>query len=129
MMDQRKAACLLALSIMVGLLGLLFAPSLAVFWILFFGFGAGGGLILALTFLSLRTVDSIDAAALSGMSQSIGYLLAATGPAMVGYFRDVTGGWEAPLLVCSVLSLVMAIVGLMAGRNIQINVDRAVAAA
>ncbi|WP_276120126.1 MFS transporter [Pararhizobium qamdonense] len=129
MKDQRNAACLLALSIMVGLLGLHFVPKLAVLWILFFGFGAGGGLILALTFLSLRTADATDAASLSGMSQSLGYLLAATGPAMIGFFRDVSGGWGAPLLVCAGFSIVMAVVGLMAGRNIQISVDRGSATA
>ena len=100
MKDQRNAACLLALSIMVGLLGLHFAPTLAVVWILFFGFGAGGGLILALTFLSLRTVDATDAASLSGMSQSLGYLLAATGPAMIGFFRDLRWMGSAAVGLC-----------------------------
>ncbi|MGZ2505960.1 MFS transporter [Rhizobium beringeri] len=124
MKDQRHAACLLSLSIMVGLLGLLLLPAYAVIWILFFGFGAGGGLILALSFLSLRTVDSVDAASLSGLSQAFGYLLAASGPAMVGFLHDISGGWGPPLVLCAILSVVMAAVGLMAGRNRQISVDR-----
>lgn len=124
MSDQRVAACLLGLSIMVGLLGLHFAPTLAVAWILFFGFGAGGGLILALSFLSLRTIDAADAASLSGLSQGVGYLLAATGPTMVGYLHDLTGGWSVPLFLCSAMSVVMAVVGLVAGRKRQIALDR-----
>ncbi len=123
MKDQRHAACLLSLSIMVGLMGLHILPGLAVLWIVFFGFGAGGGLILALSFVSLRTVNATDAAALSGMSQCIGYLLAATGPTLVGSIHDASGGWGAPLYICAVLSVAMAAVGLLAGRNVQVTLD------
>ncbi|WP_026283400.1 MFS transporter [Rhizobium sp. 2MFCol3.1] len=123
MKDQRHAACLLALSIMIGLMGLHILPSLAVLWIVFFGFGAGGGLILALSFVSLRTVNASDAAALSGMSQCIGYLLAATGPTLVGSIHDVSGGWGTPLIVCAALSIAMAVVGLLAGRNVQVTLE------
>ncbi|AHG48871.1 hypothetical protein RLEG12_08005 (plasmid) [Rhizobium leguminosarum bv. trifolii CB782] len=76
----------------------------------------GGGLILALSFLSLITMND---AALSGLCQGVGYLLAATGPIMIGLFQDQTGGWGAPLTLCSVLSDGMALVRLLAGRNQQ----------
>ena len=36
-------------------------------------------------------------AALSGFTQSAGYLLAALGPFGVGALYDATGGWTAPL--------------------------------
>ncbi len=124
MKDQRVAAVALSLSIMVGLLGLHLAPKMAVLWILFFGFGAGGGLILALSFLSLRTLDAIDGAALSGLSQGVGYFLAAIGPTMIGYLHDVSAGWGTPLLICSGLCLIMAIVGAIAGRDRHISMDR-----
>ena len=129
MKDQRVAACLLGLSITVGLLGLHLAPHLAVAWILFFGFGAGGGLILALSFLSLRTIDMADAASLSGLAQGVGYFVAAAGPTMIGYFHDAAGTWGPPLALCAALGVAMAIVGVLAGRNLQITLDRHAGAA
>ena len=119
--DQRVLACMLSLSIVVGLLGLVFAAQWAVLWILFFGFGAGGGLILALAFISLRTTHAEDAAGLSGMAQCLGYSLAAAGPPLIGRLHDLGGNWSLPLGLCAVLGLTMACVGLLAGRNLHIT--------
>ena len=57
--------------------GFWFAPGLAFVWTLVFGFGSGATMILGLTFIGLRASSAHQAAALSGMAQSIGYLLAA----------------------------------------------------
>ena len=46
---------------------------------------------------SLRSPDPGHAAALSGMAQSVGYLLSAGGPVLFGVLRDVTGAWKVPL--------------------------------
>jgi CP family cyanate transporter-like MFS transporter len=112
---------MLSLSIVIGLLGVMFAAQWAVLWILFFGFGAGGGLILALAFISLRTTHAEDAAGLSGMAQCLGYSLAAAGPPLIGRLHDLGGNWSLPLGLCAVLGLTMACVGLLAGRNRQIS--------
>ncbi len=50
----------------------------------FFGFGSGATMILGLTFIGLRASSAHQAAALSGMAQTIGYLLAACGPPLIG---------------------------------------------
>lgn len=120
--DQRALASLLSLSIVIGLLGLTLAAQWAVVWILFFGFGAGGGLILALAFISLRTSHAEDAAGLSGMAQCLGYSLAAAGPPLIGRLHDLGGNWSLPLGLCAILGVSMACVGLLAGRNLQIAV-------
>jgi len=121
MRDQRVLAAGLAVAIAIGLLGLLLAAKLAVVWILCFGFGAGGGLILALSFISLRTAHAHDAASLSGMAQCMGYLLAAAGPPLVGAMHDRTGSWQMPLGLCVALAIVMAGVGMLAGRARRIG--------
>jgi CP family cyanate transporter-like MFS transporter len=41
-------------------------------------------MILGLTFIGLRASSAHQAAALSGMAQSVGYLLAACGPPLMG---------------------------------------------
>lgn len=69
------------------------------------GFMQGGTFGLALTFLVVRSRDTESAGELSGMAQSIGYLLAAAGPPLVGWLLEWTGGWGWPL---AFLALVMA---------------------
>lgn len=119
--DQRGVAAALALSMVVGLLGFVLAPAHAVLWIMFFGAGAGGGLILALALISLRTTDAHGAAALSGMAQCVGYFFAAAGPPLIGRAHDVAGGWSGPLSFCAALGVLMAVVGLFAGRTLHIG--------
>ncbi|CDG82530.1 MFS transporter [Janthinobacterium agaricidamnosum] len=119
--DQRAPACLLACSMVVGLLGFVLAPVHALIWIVLFGVGAGGGLVLALALIGLRTANAGGAAALSGMAQCIGYFFAAAGPPLIGKAHQATGGWNAPLSLCACLGVLMAIVGLYAGRNLQIG--------
>ena len=99
------------------MLGLQWLPGLAALWVSLFGFGAGACIILALMFMGLRTADPRQAAALSGMAQCVGYLLAAFGPPLVGALRDTSHGWTLPLSVCLVLSLAMAVLGMLAGRK------------
>lgn len=80
-------------------------------------FGFGACIILALMFMGLCTADPRQAAALSGMAQCVGYLLAAFGPPLVGALRDTSQGWTLPLTFCLVLSLAMAVPGMLAGRK------------
>jgi CP family cyanate transporter-like MFS transporter len=116
MKDQRLAAFSSSILSMAGLLGLLFAPSLATFWTICFGLGAGAAIILGLMFVSLRASHPHQAAALSGMAQCIGYLLAAGGPPLIGGLHDASGNWNVALGLCAALCFVMAVLGLFAGR-------------
>ncbi|WP_332237765.1 hypothetical protein [Sporolactobacillus sp. KGMB 08714] len=79
---------------------------------------AGGALIsLALLFFTLRTHTAQQAAELSGMGQSGGYLLAALGPVFLGFLHDLTGGWLVPEIILIFLSLIMLVAGSRAGKN------------
>jgi CP family cyanate transporter-like MFS transporter len=121
MKDQRAIAFGMMLLAMIGLSGLIEAPAWATLWTAFFGFGAGAALILGLAFVSLRATNPHQAAALSGMAQCVGYLLAASGPTLVGVIHDFTGNWHAALALCAVLCFVTAVLGLFAGRAIHID--------
>ncbi|WP_413738152.1 MFS transporter [Sodalis sp. RH21] len=120
MRDQRVIALGVSLLCLLALAGLALYPALAVLWTALFGFGSGAAIILGLMFVSLRVHTSHQAAALSGMAQCVGYLLAATGPILIGALRDAAGNWESALLMCAALCLVMAWLGMLAGRNRQI---------
>ena len=76
----------------------------------------GGTFGLALLLLALRTPDAATAGVLSGMAQSIGYLVAATGPTVFGLIHDVTGGWTVPLLFLDFVLVAKVVVGSGAGR-------------
>ena len=90
-------------------------------WTLLFGFGSGATMILGLTFIGLRASSAHQAAALSGMAQSVGYLLAACGPPLMGRIHDANGDWHIPLLAVALISLVMAVCGALAGRDREIH--------
>ena len=105
----------------LGAVGLCFMPAHAITWTLLFGFGSGATMILGLTFIGLRASSAHQAAALSGMAQSVGYLLAACGPPLMGKIHDANGDWSVPLLGVAILSLLMAIFGLCAGRDKEIR--------
>ena len=104
-----------------GTLGLLVAGSFAsILWVVLLGLGQGACFSLALTFFALRAPDSQYAAALSGMAQTVGYLLAAGGPSIFGVLRDVTQAWAVPLAVLLALTVCLLIAGLGAARDAHV---------
>lgn len=119
--DQRGIAGLSALMCAVSLAGFWFVPDQAVLWTIVYGFGSGATMILGLTFIGLRASSAHQAAALSGMAQSVGYLLAACGPPLMGKIHDTAGDWRIPLMACAVAAVVMAVCGVLAGRDREIT--------
>jgi CP family cyanate transporter-like MFS transporter len=110
---------LLALIALVGILSGAF--SFILLWCILLGLAQGSFLGIALLFFILRTSDARSAAELSGMAQSVGYLLAATGPLIIGWLHDLTNGWTIPLLVLVVVILLLLGVGIGAGRNATVR--------
>lgn len=116
--DQRRsmgAACGLA----VAGTALLLVPGLTavVPAAVLLGLGCGGTISLVLSFFALRTTSVADAAGLSGMAQSIGYLVAAGGPVLWGALRDATGSWTVPLVLLVGVALLAAVAGQLAARD------------
>jgi len=61
---------------------------------------------LVLTLIAARTKNHHSATQLSGMVNTVGYLIAATGPIAVGVLQALTGSWGPSLLL---LALVIAL--------------------
>jgi CP family cyanate transporter-like MFS transporter len=108
-------AAILCLTAVIGL-GFV-GSSLAALWMALLGLGSGACISLALMFFIVRAPDALISAELSGMAQSIGYLLAAVGPTMFGLVHDWTHSWTTPLLLLALLIIVMLLAGLGAGRD------------
>ena len=104
-----------------GTLGLLVAASTATtLWVVLLGLGQGACFSLALTFFALRAPDSEHTAALSGMAQSVGYLLAAVGPFLFGVLHDATHAWTVPLALLFAVAVCLLITGLGAARDAHV---------
>jgi len=116
---QQKLVLFIGVLYLVGLGGLLIFRdvSLLVLSIIVLGLGQGASMSLIFTLFVLRTVNAQQAAELSGMAQSIGYLLAAIGPMMIGWLFDLTSSWVVPIISLMVIAVLMTLAGYGAGRD------------
>lgn len=106
---------------LIGIIGLLLENIMfAYLWSIFLGVGIGGCLSLSLMLITLRSPDAKHAAELSGMAQSVGYLIAASGPVLFGYFFSVTNSWSLPLLILVILCILLFVLGIGAGKNVYV---------
>ncbi|WP_084337217.1 CynX/NimT family MFS transporter [Actinomadura oligospora] len=116
MRRQGALVIVVAATMVLGIGGLLVAPSAGWLWVAFLGLGTGSAFPLAFTLLNLRSPSPMVAARLSGMAQTAGYLLAGVGPLAVGLLHDLTGGWTISLGLLFVLIVPEVILGLLASR-------------
>ena len=115
---------LTALCAVVGPIGLVLAPHVAWIWVVLAGVGATL-LSVGVTLVNLRTSTEEGAGQLSGFMQGFGYLIAGTGPFLVGYLYAATGGWVAPCVFLASLGVVAAAAGVIAVRPGSIEDDLA----
>lgn len=102
----------------LGISGLMFS-SLAVISLSIIAIGIAGGIAFSLSmmFFNLRTSTPKEAADLSGMAQSIGYILAAVGPFLFGLLHDLTNNWQSSLFLLIGMTIILLFVGLNAGSS------------
>jgi CP family cyanate transporter-like MFS transporter len=116
--DLRGAALLMQALGLIGLLGYLFAP-LDLMWLfsVLLGLGQGGAFAVALTMIAQRGGNPETAARLSGMSQTVGYIMGAlAGPFAVGLVHNAFGGWPPVSILFIAITLFCALFALGAGR-------------
>ncbi len=115
--DHRAVGVGISLLLIVAILGLLLAPELLVLWLVVAGLSGGSSLVLALALVGERSPSAADAGRLSGMAQSVGYLLAAAGPWGAGVLFAATGSWTYPLVAVIAVAGVQLVLSLLAGRD------------
>lgn len=120
--DQRPLVWLLMIFEAISLVGFMIPHAFLVWlWSSLIGLALGGSFGLALLFIVLRSPDSQTATELSGMAQSIGYLLAAIGPTLFGALYDITHAWFLPLLFLLLIVGAKLVFGLGAGRPQEVK--------
>jgi CP family cyanate transporter-like MFS transporter len=126
--SQRGYLAASALLSGAGILGLLLSGgeggAQTALWVSLLGVGQGASISLALTLFAMRTTDAREAARLSGMAQSLGYLLAATGPFLFGVLHDLTRSWSLPLALLFAVVIGQLFAGLGAGRDAYVTPKR-----
>ncbi|WP_027496909.1 MFS transporter [Rhodococcus sp. JG-3] len=116
--NQSALAVAVTLPTCVGLLGIVSsADSWALVWAVLLGLGQGGQLSLAMTLMNLRASNARDAASLSSMAQTVGYVLAAAGPLVCGAVHSATQRWEPSIVFLLLVTIPMAAAGAVAGRR------------
>ncbi len=100
----------------VGYVGLIVAPVAGAWlWAVLVGVAASVFPVV-LTMIGLRSRTSEGTAALSGFTQSVGYLIAAIGPLGMGVLYEITGGWTVPLTALIALCIPQLVAGLSVSR-------------
>ncbi len=114
--DQRPVLLVVIACYPIAYVGLIAAPHrLALAWAVILGVALATFPII-LVLIGLRTRTPGGTAALSGFTQSLGYLTAAVGPFGVGILHDASNGWRLPLLVLTALSLPLLALAWYVGR-------------
>ncbi|WP_433789519.1 MFS transporter [Actinoplanes sp. CA-252034] len=114
---RARGAVAASLPVVVAMAGLLAAPGLTALWAAIAGLGQGASLVAALTLISFGGRTASETTRLSGMAQSLGYLLAAAGPIAAGVLAERTGAWEATLVMIIGLGVLQTAAGAAAGRK------------
>lgn len=116
--DQRILVVIITVLFLVGF-SLFFTQSLVllIIGIIIAGLAMGACFSLCMTFFSIRARTSDGSISLSGFGQSVGYLIAAIGPFLIGYLHDATESWDSGIIALIVMSVLFFIFGYPAAKN------------
>lgn len=122
MNNQKILGALTGVVFILGVVGLMSSEWYVIlFAVILLGIGCGTGFSLSMMYFNLRTRNVMEAADLSGMAQSFGYLLAALGPVVIGVLQDLFHNWTMPFVLLIICATIIGIVGTLAGRDIVIK--------
>lgn len=119
---NRKELVMVLVGVMnlLGFAGLMLFEQLAmqIISIGIFGLSMGASFSLVFAVIGIRASNSQQVAELSGMAQSVGYLLAAFGPVLLGFVFDHTGSWLISLLIIQLVNAGMLLASVMSVRRL-----------
>ena len=115
--DLRNLLTFVAVITAVPYLALTFVHGTALLaWMCVSSIGSALSFPLSLYFVVLKSSDHEKTREISTMMQSVGYLIAAGGPALLGYLNDWSGTWNTALYAVSIMCVIQLLVGLNIGK-------------
>ena len=119
--SQSPVVVVMTASYAVAYSGMLLSPRTGAYlWAFLVGIGSGA-FPLALTMIGLRTRTADATSSLSAFMQSVGYVLAGTGPFLVGVLHGRSGEWAGPFALLFAALPIMLVSGWIAGRPVFVE--------
>ncbi|TCK84765.1 CynX/NimT family MFS transporter [Albibacterium bauzanense] len=118
MKDQTSLMWITFILLLLGLLGIIiWKTEFIIISVILIGVSLGLAYTLVTMFFILRTKHSSESANLSGMAQSVGYLIAATGPPLFGALYSLTNNWYVPFALLLVAAVFLLTSGLASSKD------------
>lgn len=122
--DQRKIVVFFTILYMIGFGGLLLEwTNATIIWMILLGLAGGASFGMCMMFFSVRARNAYEAAELSGFGQSLGYLLAATGPVLYGFVHDQAGSFHKANILYIVVALLVFIFSYISAKDRYVTND------
>ena len=121
--DLRALLAILGVLLSLSFVGLIIDDGWRlIFWFLITNIALAISFPLSLLLTVTRSVHAGETRSLSIMAQSVGYLMAAFAPGIVGAIFDATLNWEIALIFPAALGIFLGAVGYFAGRPEKIHI-------
>jgi len=121
---RRWVPALISIPGVVGLVGLMASPQMAWLWGAVFGYASGAMFAISMWLMADRARNRNAATALSGMAQSVGYVIGGIGPIAFAAAHTATGGWALSLGLAIACLVCLFVVGFLL-RTHRFALDRA----
>ncbi len=117
--SQSVTGVILGVLYLMGMICMLLSSyaAMLVAGIVLCGFCSGTCISFSMALFGLHTSGGKIASKLSGTAQSIGYLLAAAGPVLLGKVFDISGSWSLPLTILAAAAVFLIVAGKIVGRE------------
>lgn len=118
--SRRSQLLLVAAGALVGIIGVVVAPDLSFGWIVVLGLSLGAVFPLLLTLPVDVSESPGEAGSVAALMLLGGYVLASTGPVVLGFARDATGNFGASLwLLVGVAVVLLAMTSLLSPKRLR----------
>lgn len=126
--QQSGLAALVSVWMTGAVTGMILLPDAMLLWSLLGGVAAGTSLVTALSLIGLRSRTHSSTVQLSGMAQSIGYLIAAAATMGAGVVVDLAGS-RTVIIGMAAITVVQTVFGVLAGRSRYVEDEASAATA
>ncbi|RQW62753.1 MFS transporter [Vibrio viridaestus] len=97
--------------------GFIVLPAIWPLWIVFGGIGSGGGFLVVFMLVMDLSINIDENRKISSFVQGIGYIVASTGPTLIGTLHEYLHSWQFAFVLLAMLAIAMTAMGVTATRR------------